>query len=499
MKYRSTRSNEQAGAEEALLYGLAKDGGLYVPDALPAPFISWDAVKDLSYPELTAFVLAPFFEEFGKDRLLEMAKKAYVGTFDTADVVPTISVSDGLSIAELFHGRTCAFKDLALSLFPYLLTEAKKEIAGDKKVLILTATSGDTGKAALEGFRDVPGVHIMVFYPSHGVSPLQKDQMQKQLGNNVAVLGIEGNFDDAQSALKNVFSGLLRKEAEEENILLSSANSINIGRLFPQVVYYVWIWKTLVAEGNIKKDKSFNVVVPTGNFGNILAAWIAKQIGTPIGKLVCASNKNNVLSDFFKTGVYDTNRDFYLTESPSMDILVSSNFERFLYFMSGSSETVKEDMAALAKDGRYEAPADLLAKMKEAIIGDWASEEETQQTMKQVYDEANYLMDPHTAVAKAVFDKVSRSGALSGYTVIAGTAHPDKFPLAVSEALSLPAKENPYDMLRAIEAKTGIQIPAQMAALEHRPVRFGETIQTADIEKRIKAYTHSISSEVIHS
>ncbi|MDY6084116.1 MAG: threonine synthase [Dialister sp.] len=497
MRYRSTRSSERASAEDALLYGLAKDGGLYVPESLPKPFISWDAVKDLTYAETAAFVLTPFLEEFGYDGLLAMAKKAYEGTFDGEDVVPLAPLSETLSLAELFHGRTCAFKDLALSLFPYLLTAARDRVARDKEILILTATSGDTGKAALEGFRDVPGVRIMVFYPSHGVSLLQKDQMQKQQGSNVAVFGIEGNFDDAQSALKRVFSGQLRQEAEEKGILLSSANSINIGRLFPQVAYYVWIWKTLVKQGKISQNEAFHIVVPTGNFGNILAAWIAKQIGTPIGQLVCASNQNRVLSDFFETGVYDINRDFYLTESPSMDILISSNFERFLYFMTGSPDVVRRDMEELSDSGRYEVSAEALALMKKSIIGGWASEEDMREAMRDVYERAGYLMDPHTAVAKAVYDKLRATGVMKeGHTVIAATAHPDKFPVAVSEALSVPLRDMPYDMLRAIEAHTGVAIPRQMAALETLPVRFDTTIQTGDIETTIERYAGTLSPEV---
>lgn len=497
MRYRSTRSGELVSAEDALLYGLAKDGGLYVPERLPEPFISWDAVKDLTYAETAAFVLTPFFEEFGYRALLAMAKKAYEGTFDREDVVPTVPLSDSLSVAELFHGRTCAFKDLALSLFPYLLTAAKDKAAKDKKILILTATSGDTGKAALEGFRDVPGVHIMVLYPSHGVSALQKDQMRKQQGNNVAVFGIEGNFDDAQSALKRVFSGPLRKEAEKRGILLSSANSINIGRLFPQVAYYVWIWKTLVRQGRLSPGEAFHVAVPTGNFGNILAAWMAKQLGTPMGKLVCASNRNRVLADFFATGVYDIHRDFYLTESPSMDILISSNFERFLYFMTRSADMVRRDMESLSESRRYEVSGEVLSLMRESIIGGWSSAEDMRRAMRTVYEQAGYLMDPHTAVAKAVYDKLDAAGALDRlHTVIAATAHPDKFPAALCEALSLPLGDTPYDMLRAIEKRSGIKIPKQIAALETLPVRFDTTIQTEDIEKTVEGYVQTLSSEV---
>ncbi len=327
MKYISTRSGETKTAEEALLQGLAKDGGLYLPDKLPEPFFDYEKIKNLSYPELASFILTPFLPEISEEELSIFTKTAYTGNFETDEVVPVRKINEDFSIAEMFHGKTCAFKDLALSLFPYLLDWAQKRQKKSKRILILTATSGDTGKAALEGFRDVPGIDIMVFYPSHGVSPLQKDQMQKQLGENVKVVGINGNFDDAQSMLKQIFAGSLRESSEENGILFSSANSINIGRLLPQIVYYVWIWIKLVKDGAINKGESFNVVVPTGNFGNILAAYIAKRIGTPINQLVCASNENHVLADFFETGTYDIRRDFHLTESPSMDILISSNFE----------------------------------------------------------------------------------------------------------------------------------------------------------------------------
>lgn len=494
MKYRSTRSDETVTAEEALVKGLASDGGLYVPDALPAPFLDADLLKDMSYEELAAYVLSHFLTDIPVDDLKKLTHEAYTGTFETSEVVPVKTLSESFSMAEMFHGRTCAFKDLALSLFPYLLVYAKKKQQDDKEVLILTATSGDTGKAALEGFRDVPGVHIMVFYPSHGVSPLQKDQMQKQLGDNVKVVGIEGNFDDAQGTLKKVFGSQLREESEKKGVLFSSANSINIGRLLPQVVYYVWIWLRLLRSGSIGPREAFNVVVPTGNFGNILAAWIAKQIGTPIGELICASNENKVLTDFFATGTYDINREFHLTEAPSMDILISSNFERFLYFMTGSRNTVADDMKKLKENGVYSVEGEALKTIEDTMKGGWASTDAMEKAMSDVYEKYDYLMDPHTAVAYAVYDNMRRNGKIPRHThtVIISTAHPYKFPGVVAKTLGLTPEDNPYDTLRAIEEKTGIAIPKQLGELEKRKQRFTEVVDRTKMADAIADYVDEI-------
>ena len=494
MKYRSTRSDETVTAEEALVKGLASDGGLYVPEELPAPFLDADLLKDMSYEELAAYVLSHFLTDIPVDDLKKLTHEAYTGTFETTEVVPVKTLSESFSMAEMFHGRTCAFKDLALSLFPYLLVYAKKKQKDGKEVLILTATSGDTGKAALEGFRDVPGVHIMVFYPSHGVSPLQKDQMQKQLGDNVKVVGIEGNFDDAQGTLKKVFGSTLREESEKKGVLFSSANSINIGRLLPQVVYYVWIWLRLLRSGSIGPREAFNVVVPTGNFGNILAAWIAKQIGTPIGELICASNENKVLADFFATGTYDINREFHLTEAPSMDILISSNFERFLYFMTGSRNTVAEDMKKLKETGIYSVDEESMKTIDDTMKGGWASTEAMEKAMSDVYEKYDYLMDPHTAVAYAVYDNMRRNGKIPRHThtVIISTAHPYKFPGVVAKTLGLSPAENPYDTLRAIEEKTGIAIPKQLGELEKRKQRFTDVVDRTKMADAIADYVEEI-------
>ncbi len=496
MKYTSTRSGETVTSAEALLKGLADDGGLYLPDTLPAPFLSYDDIKDFSYQETAVYVLRRFFPDIPEADLHDFVRKAYSDTFNVRDIVPVKTINESFSMAEMFHGRTCAFKDLALSLFPYLLTWAKQHQQEKRKVLILTATSGDTGKAALEGFRDVPGTNIMVFYPSHGVSPLQRDQMQKQEGDNVRICGIEGNFDDAQSTVKAIFSEGLTKEEGGDSVVFSSANSINIGRLFPQVVYYVWMWIKLVRSGSIGMKEAFNVVVPTGNFGNILAAWIAKKLGTPIGQLVCASNDNHVLSDFFATGTYDKNREFELTKSPSMDILISSNFERFLYYMTGSKAEVAAAMKSLKEEGKYAVPKETLEKIGQEMLGGWADEAAMTRAIHDVYEKYDYLMDPHTAVAYAVYMDLRRKGKIARgtHTVIVSTAHPYKFPDAVAEALGVKVGGSPYDKLRIISKATSIPVPPQLSRLEGAPVRFGGVIKREEMDGYVKAYVKDIEN-----
>ena len=342
MNYKSTRNNEKTvNSSYAVLHGLAGDGGLYIPENLPSVDLNYDILKDMSYQETAFYVLKEFFPDLGDEELKKSINNAYnTDTFNTPEIAPVAKLDQNISLTELFHGRTLAFKDLALSLFPYLLTASKKAENEKNDILILTATSGDTGKAALEGFRDVPGIKIIVFYPKNGVSPMQEDQMRKQLGGNVDIVAIEGNFDDAQSAVKDIFSSQEFKNlCQENNTTFSSANSINIGRLFPQIVYYVTTYVNLRNKGIITENEKFNVVVPTGNFGNILAAFIAKKMGIPIDKLISASNENNVLADFFKTGTYNKERPFYTTNSPSMDILLSSNFERYLYYVTGENSS----------------------------------------------------------------------------------------------------------------------------------------------------------------
>ena len=357
MNYKSTREinpNNVKSSTFAALHGLCEDGGLYIPEKLPEVKLTYDELKNLSYQEISEKIIKLFFTEFSDEEIKNAINNAYNSTtFNDKNIVPVHKLNDKVSFGELFHGRTLAFKDLALSLFPYLLLLSKEKQQEDKKILILAATSGDTGKAALEGFKNVDGINIVVFYPKNGVSPMQEEQMRKQFGNNVEIVAINGNFDDAQSAIKVIFSSEeFKNYANEHDVMFSSANSINIGRLFPQVIYYVTTYVNLVNAGTIKAGEKFNVVVPTGNFGNILAGFIAKKLGIPIKKFISASNKNKVLADFFQTGTYNKNRDFYATNSPSMDILLSSNFERYLYYaLNEDSKRVSELIKNLLSGG----------------------------------------------------------------------------------------------------------------------------------------------------
>ena len=474
MNYTSTRGTVAVNETYALLHGLAEDGGLYVPALFPTNCLSYNDIKDKSYQEVAAVVLAKLFPCFSEAHLKEMINSAYSdANFSTRDIAPLHSLLEKLSVLELFHGRTQAFKDMALSLFPYLLGAAKEAEGEDKEVLILTATSGDTGKAALEGFKDVPGTHIQVFYPTDGVSPMQAEQMQKQEGANVNVTAIHGNFDDAQQFLKRLFVDAdTAKEVAEKGVMFSSANSINIGRMAPQVVYYVNAYAELVAQGAIHEDEAFNVVVPTGNFGNILAAYYAKKMGIPIGKLICASNQNNVLTDFFKTGTYDMNRPFYTTISPSMDILESSNFERFLYYISGEFKRVQANFS-----------------------GAYVNDEETKAIIEQVYNSYGYLMDPHTAVAMGAYMKELEAHPEDGarHTIIASTAHPFKFPTPICEALDIKVGSTPYESLDNISAVTGVAFPKQLAALKAKSLRFTKAIDKENMKQEILDFVDTFS------
>ena len=496
MKFRSTRSNECVSPSYALLHGLAKDGGLYIPETFPEQVLTYKQLAGKSYQEIAAVVLSYFFTNFTDEERKQMIASAYNDqTFRDSRIVPLHSIDADTSISELFHGRTLAFKDLALSLFPYLLTAAKKQEKETREILILTATSGDTGKAALEGFKDVPGTNIMVFYPSEGVSPMQKQQMQKQEGQNVKVSAIYGNFDDAQSFLKRVFTNAdVNAYADSKGVLFSSANSINIGRLFPQVAYYVSTYVSLVDNGAIAEDEPFDVVVPTGNFGNILAGYFAKKMGIPIGKLICASNTNKVLADFFNTGVYDMNRPFFTTSSPSMDILLSSNFERFLFYVAGQDAgRVAQWEDDLAKTGKMAVSADELAALRADFEGGWIDDDETKAVINHVYNDYGYLLDPHTAVAYGVYLNRHKQGLDKGrHTVIMATAHPYKFPPVICEALALPQHDDPFAMLAEISSVTGIALPAPLADLKDKPVRFHDSIQKEDMKQAVLSFVDQI-------
>ncbi len=431
--YKSTRNSDlKVTASEAILTGLAPDGGLFVPEQVPKLDVTLNKLKGMSYQETAYCVMKQFLTDFTEEELKGCIQKAYDSKFDTEEIVSLVKV-DNTYYLELFHGATIAFKDMALSILPHLLTTSARKNKVSNEIIILTATSGDTGKAALAGFADVKGTRIIVFYPKNGVSRVQELQMVTQKGNNVDVVAIHGNFDNAQSGVKAMFEDKeLGRELADKGYQFSSANSINIGRLVPQVVYYVYAYAKLLEHGEIEENELIDIVVPTGNFGNILAAYYAKLMGIPIGKLICASNENKVLFDFFQTGVYDKNRDFVLTTSPSMDILISSNLERLIYLIAGEdSDRTRLLMEELKNGGRYEISEDMKAKLKD-FSGGYASEAETAEEISKVYGKTGYVLDTHTAVASHVCRKTCEDGRKC---VIASTASPYKFVKSVMTAI----------------------------------------------------------------
>ena len=495
MNYKSTRGGELQSSTFATLHGLANGGGLYIPEKLPEVKLTYDELKDLSYQEIAKKIIKLFFTEFTDKEIEKAVNSAYNSqTFTNEEIVPVYKLNDKVSFGELFHGRTLAFKDLALSLFPYLLLLSKEKQKENKKILILAATSGDTGKAALEGFKDIDGINIVVFYPKNGVSPMQEEQMRKQLGNNVEIVAINGNFDDAQSAIKYIFgSDEFKKYANDHNIMFSSANSINIGRLFPQVIYYVSTYVNLVKAGTIKAGEEFNVIVPTGNFGNILAGYIAKKLGIPIKKFISASNKNNVLADFFKTGTYDKNRDFFATNSPSMDILLSSNFERYLYYATGeNSNRIAELMKDLNTTGILKVNEQELASIQNEFYGEFSDDTDTVKAISNVYNQYKYLMDPHTAVAYSVYDKLDSNIDKNIHTVIMSTAHPFKFPLPIAKALNMDDTIDPYTILDEVSTNTGIKFPIKLDEVRKAEIRFSQVIDKTDINDFVKEYIKNL-------
>ena len=478
MLYTSTRDKSvKVESAYAIAQGISKDGGLFVPTEIPQVDKSFiDSLVPLSYIERAKKVLSLYLTDFTAEEIDMCVSGAYAeGKFSSSKVAPIKKIKEGENILELWRGPTCAFKDMALQLLPYLLTVSAKKTVADKTIVILVATSGDTGKAALEGFKDVPGTKIMVFYPDDGVSPMQKLQMTTQAGENVAVSAIKGNFDDAQSGVKKIFTDKeVAKKLEENGMMFSSANSINWGRLVPQIVYYVSAYCDMIENGEIKNGEEMNVVVPTGNFGNILAAYYAKKMGVPVGKLICASNANNVLTDFLKTGVYDRNRKFFTTTSPSMDILISSNLERLLFHLADENdETIAKWMNELSADGKYEVSADVKEKVLSLFDAGCCDDEETKETIGKTY-ENGYLLDTHTAVAVKVYrDYVAETGDKTP-TVIASTANPYKFSAAVLKAVCDKDLEGvdefqQVDLLREI---TGEICPEQLATLKGKEPRF---------------------------
>ncbi len=486
--YSSTRNAaETATASQAILKGLAENGGLFVPNTIPALDVPLEDLAKMSYQEVAYEVMSRMLTDFTEEELKYCISHAYDSKFDTAEIAP-LKKAHGANYLELFHGSTIAFKDMALSILPYLLTTSAKKNQVKNDIVILTATSGDTGKAALAGFADVPGTRIIVFYPKHGVSPIQEKQMVTQKGDNTAVVGIIGNFDDAQTGVKNMFNDkALAEEMDAANMQFSSANSINIGRLVPQMVYYVYAYSRLVADGTIQAGEKMNVVVPTGNFGNILAAYYAKEMGLPIAKFICASNENKVLYDFFKTGEYDKNREFILTSSPSMDILISSNLERLIYKIAGNNaEKDAELMKALTTEGKYTITPEMKEKLAE-FYGGYATEEETAATIKKIYQEDDYIIDTHTAVAATVYDKYVAETGDQTPTVIASTASPYKFTRSVMNAIDHTYdSKSDFELIDELNRLSGVAVPQAIEDIRTAPVVHDTVCDKSEMEATVK-------------
>ncbi len=489
LMYKSTRSDETATASQAILKGLASDGGLFVPTALPKLNVTIEELSKMSYKEVAYVVMKEFLTDFTEEELKSCIDNAYDSKFDTEEIAPLVK-ADGAYYLELFHGATIAFKDMALSILPHLLTTSAKKNNVKNEIVILTATSGDTGKAALAGFADVPNTRIVVFYPKGGVSPIQEKQMVTQKGDNTFVVGIKGNFDQAQSGVKAIFGNKeLEKEMDEAGFQFSSANSINIGRLVPQVVYYVYAYAKLYAEGEVKDGEKINVVVPTGNFGNILAAYYAKNMGLPIAKLICASNDNKVLYDFFTTGTYDKNREFMLTTSPSMDILISSNLERLIYKIAGCDDKKnKELMTSLTSEGKYDITDAMKAELAD-FYGNYSTEKETADIIKAIYDETGYVIDTHTAVAAEVYKKYVEDTNDETKSVIASTASPFKFTRSVMNAI-----DPKYDAMGDFElvdelSKIGnVAVPKAIEEIRNANVLHDTVCEVNEMESVVKKF-----------
>ena len=481
MEYKSTRSNITADSLNAVLTGLAPDGGLFINDSIDRLDFDWKKCLSLSSEEKATMILSTLLPDFAG--MKELVNKAYSGKFETEDLTPLVKAGNKY-VLELFRGPTSAFKDVALSMLPVLITAAKKQTSDKEKTVILTATSGDTGKAALEGFHNVEGTSIIVFYPDGGVSPIQKAQMVTQTGNNVTVCAVKGNFDDCQNAVKKAFSKInSEKLLEGSGCSLSSANSINIGRLAPQVTYYFIAYSKLIDNGEIRTGDKVDFVVPTGNFGDILAGYFAKLLGLPVGKLICASNPNNVLTDFLNSGIYDRNRPFNKTQSPSMDILISSNLERLLYLASDKNqEKVASWMKDLSETGKFKIDGKTLDKIKETFIGYSCSEEETTMAIRNCWSRNSYLIDPHTAVAWHVAELYSENEKPANPVVVLSTASPYKFPKSVLSAICPDdTTDSEFEMMKKINAITDVRIPANLAELENKKILHTDVIERNDI------------------
>lgn len=486
MKYKSTRGRaEEISISRAIIKGIAEDRGLYVPDHFPHLTETWKDLAGLDYPELVRRVLAPFLPEFEAKELEDLVRQAYTGRFEDPQVAPLVKVGD-LHFLELYHGKTAAFKDMALSLLPFLLTAAVRKEQEEKKIAILAATSGDTGIAALKGFEDVPGTEVIVFFPEEGVSPVQKQQMRTAEGANTHVAGILGNFDDAQRGVKQILNDEgFAAEALKNGYKLTAANSINIGRLLPQVAYYVWAYAQMAAGGAVKAGDPVNLAVPSGNFGNLLSGYYAARMGVPVRRFICASNRNNILADFFHSGVYDARRPLYVTNAPSMDIIVSSNLERLLYHFSGE-DGIQVDawMKELQEEGFYRVSG----KTKEGLdrfYGGFASEEEIEAAIGRLYAGQGYLMDTHTAAAYKVYQDYRAQTGDETPAILTATASPYKFVGSVNRALGLPEAEDEFSAIDRLRERTGIPIPSGLAGLKERRIRHPLTVKPQDMSATV--------------
>ncbi len=488
MKYISTRNAaHRVSGCEAILTGISPDGGLFVPESFPQ--VSLDDIEkmaDMSYAERSAYVMGLYLDEFSQEELLSIAEKAYA-RFEDEDACPLTKIEEGLYLLELWHGPTFAFKDVALTVLPQLISHSREKKGEALTTLVLVATSGDTGKAALEGFKDVKGTEIMVFYPDEGVSDMQKLQMVTTGGENTYVAGIYGNFDDAQTAVKQIFTDPdVAAKLREKGYVMSSANSINWGRLLPQIAYYFSAYADLVGSGEIEKGDEVNFCVPTGNFGNILAGYYASRMGLPVHKLVCASNINNVLTDFFTTGEYDISRIFHKTISPSMDILISSNLERLIFEITGRDDgKLRELMAALKTDGKYKVDPLLIKKEFSVFEAGYADEEETMETIYNTFDEYGYLVDPHTSVAVSVYNKYYATSDDLTPCVVLSTASPYKFAADVYEAVGESRVDDPFKAVKRLHLLTGMEVPEGIANLEAAEIRFRDVLQREEIKEKV--------------
>lgn len=485
MRYMSTRGERNIGISQAILNGIARDGGLFVPESFPEVFSRTEKLNEIKYIDLAMIIMENFIDEFTKEELRECINGAYGSRFSTDEIVPLVE-KKGMYFMELFHGETLAFKDVALSILPQFMKKIREKNEIEDRIVILTATSGDTGKAALEGFKNLEGIEVIVFYPESGVSEIQKRQMITQRGENVCVVGLKGNFDHAQKGVKSLMGNEdLKRKMRENRMVFSSANSINIGRLIPQIVYYFKAYLELLRLGDIRKGERINFVVPTGNFGNILAGYYAGRMGLPINRLICASNDNNVLYDFFKDGIYDIRREFKVTSSPSMDILVSSNLERLLFeICSRDHNRVAELMRRLREDGVYKLRYEEFNNL-ELFYGGYANEVAVEKNINRVFEDEGYLMDTHTAVAYSVYNEYMNNTGDRSKTVILSTASPFKFPKSVARGLKLYEEVDDFELVEKLAEYTGVEIPQGLRELQNQEIRHERSCDKDDIEEEL--------------